>query len=153
MTSLPLVQFVRPVMIAAVLVGTGVLAACGPAERAGADAEGLALRVVIPDTSIRQPDVPCSGARAFRFAHPGAPYAVHNPDGRQVATGELPEGVATEAFTFDMGDARQPTVCVMMLDVAGVDSLDEHVLVIGDRRPLPIRPNPNLDDMPEVVLR
>jgi hypothetical protein len=65
----------------------------------------------------------------------------------------LPEGVAEQAFTFDMGDARQPTVCIMMLTLAGVDSVENHTLVIGDRQPLPIRPNRNLDDVPEVVLR
>lgn len=135
------------------LVAAGMLAGCGAEEPPDGARQGAALRLVIPDTSIRQPDVPCSGARAFRFAHPGAPYSVHDPDGHEVASGELPEGVAEQAFTFDMGDAQQPTVCVMTLDVAGVASLDEHSIVIGARRPVPIRPNPNLDNVPEVVLR
>lgn len=153
MTSLTRVHRARTSRLAAAFVTAVALTACGADGDAGDDAGGVALRLVIPDTNIRQPDVPCSGAQAFRFAHPGAPYTVHDPDGRSVASGELPEGVAVKAFTFDMGDERQPTVCVMTLEITGVESLDEHTLVIGDRRPVPIRPNPNLDDVPEAVLR
>jgi hypothetical protein len=128
------------------------LSACGSDADAEAEA-GVGLRLVIPDTNIREPDVPCSGARAFRFAHPQAPFAVEDESGTVVATGELPEGRAEKAFNIDLGDQRQPTVCVMTLDVPDVESLDGHSLVIADRSPIPIGSNPSLDDVPEVVLR
>jgi hypothetical protein len=41
----------------------------------------------------------------------------------------------------------------MMVEVPGVGTLDGHSLVIDDRSPLPITPNPSLDGVPEVVLR
>lgn len=141
-------------LVTATVAAAGLLVAgCAAEPATGVATDGLAVRLVIPDANIRQPDVPCSGARAFRFAHPGAPYSIEDPDGREVAAGELPEGLAEQAFTFDMGDARQPTVCVMTLPIPDVESVDGHALVIADRRPVPIRPNPNLDDVPEVVLR
>lgn len=143
-------------LVGAAVAAAALLGGCGgSADDAAAGPAGGALevRLVIPDVNIRQPDVPCSGARAFRFAHPGASFTVEDPGGHEVATGELPEGRSVQAFTFDMGDARQPTVCVMMLEVHGVDGLDGHALVIGDRRPVPIVPNRSLDDIPEVVLR
>jgi hypothetical protein len=129
-----------------------LLGGCGDDAEPAVDT-GLMLRLVIPDANIREPDVPCSGARAFRFAHPEAAYAIEDPSGQQVAAGTLPDGRAEKAFNIDLGEDRQPTVCVMMVDVQGVESLDGHALAIGDRTPVPIEPNRNLDDIPEVVLR
>lgn len=145
--------------IAAVAVAViGLLAGCGgqaaPAAADGtAAAGGVGLRLVIPDANIREPDSPCSGARGFRFAHPQAPYSVQDATGREVASGVLPEGTAEEASTIDFGEARQPTVCVMVVEVPGIEALDGHSLVIDGRSPVPIRPNSSLDGMPEVVLR
>lgn len=122
-------------------------------EAAGASPEPSAtIRLVIPDGNIRQPDVSCTGARPFRFAHPQAPYVVENPAGEPVASGELPQGRAEPAWSMDMGDERQPTACVMMIDISGLESVDGHALVIGDQEPEPVLPNPNLDGIPEVVL-
>lgn len=137
------------------LVGVAaLLAVTGCADSAEtSDEEGLTLRLVIPDANIREPDVPCSGASGYRYAHPDAPFTIEDADGHDVASGTLPEGMAEKAFNIDLGDDRQPTVCVMRVDVQGVDTLDDHYLVIDDRSPVPIRPNPSLDDMPEVVLR
>jgi hypothetical protein len=128
------------------------LAGCEGSSQASDDA-GLTLRLVIPDSNIREPDVPCSGASGFRFAHPEAPFTIEDAGGEAVATGTLPEGKAEKAFNIDLGDERQPTVCVMMVDVRGVETLDDHFFVIDDRSPLPINPNPSLDGIPEVVLR
>lgn len=138
--------------LTALTLASAALPGCA-GEQSSAAAGGLGLRVVLPDTNIREPDVPCSGARAFRFAHPGAAFRIQDADGHDVATGELPEGVAEPAFTFDMGDARQPTVCVMTLTIDGVASLDGHWLVIGERRPVAIAPNASLDDVPEAILQ
>jgi hypothetical protein len=141
---------------AAVASGVAVLIACSgndEADPVAAATGGVALRLVIPDATMRELEVPCSGARAFRFAHPQAPYTIEDPDGQAVAEGALPEGRAEKAFNVDLGDGRQPTVCVMSLEVAGVDSLDGHSLVIGERAPLPISRNRNLGDIAEVVLQ
>jgi hypothetical protein len=136
------------VAVAAVLP----LAGCADSSQASDDA-GVTLRLVIPDSNIREPDVPCSGASGFRFAHPEAPFTIEDADGDEVASGTLPEGKAEKAFNIDLGDERQPTVCVMMVEVQGVETIDDHLFVIDDRSPVPINPNPSLDGMPEVVLR
>ena len=136
----------------ALLAAAAVLLS-GCADASEADEAGLTLRLVIPDAKIRVPGVPCSGASGFRFAHPETPFTIQNADGEEVASGELPEGVAEKAFNIDLGEERQPTVCVMMLNIPGVDTLDDHSLVIEDRSPVPIVPNPDLDGMPEVTLR
>lgn len=136
------------VAVAALLAVTG----CADSSEAS-DEEGLTLRLVIPDANIREPDVPCSGASGFRYAHPEARFAIQDADGEDVAFGALPEGTAEKAFNIDLGDERQPTVCVMMLDIPDVETLDDHYLVIDERSPVPIRSNPSLDDIPEVVLR
>lgn len=136
------------VAVAALLAVTGCADSSTPSDQ-----EGLTLRLVIPDANIREPDVPCSGASGFRYAHPEAPFTIEGGDGQEVASGTLPEGTAEKAFNIDLGDDRQPTVCVMMLNVRGVETLDDHFLVIGDRLPAPIKPNPSLDGIAEVVLR
>jgi hypothetical protein len=143
------------VLAAAAGVAAVLLAGCAGGEDAAADSatSGLRLRLVIPDGNLREPDVPCAGARGFRFAHAHALYVIEDPDGRQVASGTLPEGTAEKAFNVDLGEGRQPTVCVMMLDVSDVESLNGHALVIDDRAPVPITLNRSLGDIPEVVLQ
>lgn len=139
---------------AGVMVAVLLAAGCSGGGDATADAEtdALSLRLVIPDGNIREPDVPCSGASGYRYAHPGEAYTIRDAEGREVASGTLPEGRAEKAFTLELGDRRQPTVCVMMVEVRGVESLDGHVLVIGDRSPVPIMLNRNLGNVPEAVL-
>jgi hypothetical protein len=145
----PIVRRCGVLLVAAAAL---VLSGCADTSEALDEAD-LTLRLVIPDAKIRVPGVPCSGASGFRFAHPEAPFAIQDADGREVASGTLPEGSAEKAFNIDLGGERQPTVCVMMVDLQDVDKLDDRYLVIDDRSPLPIRPNSSLDDIPEVVLR
>lgn len=130
------------------------LTACsGEPGEAAADEPSVTVRLVIPDGNIREPGATCGGASAFRFAHPDAEYTLLDPSGATVSTGTLPQGVAEKAFTIDLGDdQRQPTTCVMSVEVVGVSSVEDHSLVIADHSPVPIRPNPNLDDIPEAVL-
>jgi hypothetical protein len=119
----------------------------------GADGDaGVTIRLVIPDGNIRKPNVPCEGAGAYRFAHPAAPFVIQDAAGEPVASGALPQGVAEPAWNIDLGDRRQPTVCVMLIDVAELDTVDGLSLVIDGRQPKPITLNRNLDDAPEVVL-
>jgi hypothetical protein len=129
------------------------LSGCSGAGSEAASESGLTVRLVIPDGNIRPPDVPCTGAGGFRYAHPEASYVVENAAGRAVASGSLPQGTSEKAWNVDLGGRRQPTVCVMMLEVTGVESVDHYTLSIDGRPPKPIRPNRNLDDIPEVVLR
>lgn len=143
----------RKVMVAALCVVGLAACADGPGDSASVDESSVTIRLVIPDGHIREPGVTCSGASAFRFAHPEAEFTVQNSSGTAVFTGTLPQGVAEKAFTIDLGDGqRQPTACVMNVEVAGVDSVDGHSVVIADHSPVPIKPNPTLDDIPEAVL-
>lgn len=131
------------------------LAACAgdTGDHEPADEPSVTVRLVIPDGNIRVPGASCSGASAFRFAHPEAEFTVQDTSGTTVSSGRLPQGVAEKAFTIDLGDdQRQPTTCVMSLEVTGVSSVDGHSLVVGDHSPVPIKPNPSLDDQPEAVL-
>lgn len=139
----------------ALVLSVVALTACAdePGEPAEADEPSVTVRLVIPDGNIREPGVSCSGASAFRFAHPEAEFTVQDSSGTTVFTGTLPPGAAEKAFTIDLGDdQRQPTVCVMSVEVVGVNSVDDHSLVIADHSPVPIEPNPTLDGIPEAVL-
>ena len=138
-------------MLAAGLCLTGLLAACSGVAGTGTG-DTQALRLVVPDANIREPSDPCSGARAFRYAHPEAAYEVV-ADGDVLAAGALPEGQAEKAFSIDLGSERQPTVCVMSLEVPASVDLAGAELMIGDHGPVPIKPNPTFDDAPEAVLR
>jgi hypothetical protein len=127
----------------------------GCASSAGSDTPetSVTVRLVIPDGSLRPPDVPCTWAGAFRYAHPEASYVVEDAHGRDVASGSLPQGTSEKAWNLDLGDRRQPTTCVMMLEVAGVDSVEDATLSIDGRPPKPIRPDGSRDGIPEVVLK
>lgn len=139
----------RGVVLAACLGVAGLPAAC---SGTAASSETQAVRLVVPDANIREPSDPCSGARAFRYAHPEAAYEVV-ADGDVLAAGALPEGQAEKAFSIDLGSDRQPTVCVMSLEIPASVDLAGAELMIGDHGPVPIEPNPALDDVPEAVLR
>ena len=145
---------VRDGAVLAAILGAATLAGCAgtPDGEAAASPSGTELRLVIPDMNIREAGAPCSGAGGYRFARPQAPYLIQDADGREIASGTLPEGTAEQAFTEDLGVDREPTVCVMMIEVPGLDSLDGHSMVVDDYLPVEIVPNRNLDDIPEVVL-
>ncbi|MFD7309080.1 hypothetical protein [Promicromonospora sp. NPDC059942] len=141
-------QWLRAAAVGVCLVG--VVAGCSGG--AGGGGETQAVRLVVPDANIREPADPCSGARAFRYAHPEAPYELV-ADGDVLAAGALPEGRAEKAFSIDLGTARQPTVCVMSIEVPASVDLADAELTIDGHGPVPIEPNPALDDAPEAVLR
>lgn len=139
--------------VVSVAVVAVALGGCAAPESDSPEGSGVTVRLVIPDGNIRPRDVPCTGAGGFRYAHPEAPYVIENAAGETVASGSLPQGTSEPAWSLDLGDRQQPTVCVMMLKVAGVESVEQATLSIDGRPPKPIRPNRNLDDIPEVVLR
>jgi hypothetical protein len=141
----------RMVGLGALAMAFAMLGGCSDAQP-GAASPGLTVRLVIPDGNIRPPDVPCTGAGGFRYAHPEAPYVIENAAGRVVASGSLPQGTSEPAWNIDLGDRRQPTICVMMLEVPGLTSIDRYRLAIDGRPAKPIRPNRNLDNIPEVML-
>lgn len=143
----------RRAVLGALAVALAASVGCSGAESAAPPEPGVTVRLVIPDGNLRPPDVPCAGAGGFRYAHPEAPYAIESPAGKVVASGDLPQGTAEQAWNVDLGDRPQPTVCVMTLEVSGLDSVAGHTLAIDGHRPNPIRPNRTLDDIPEVVLR
>ncbi|NED94404.1 hypothetical protein G1H11_03660 [Phytoactinopolyspora alkaliphila] len=119
---------------------------------AAGDEATVTVRLVIPDGHIREPEASCSGAGAYRFAHPEASFAIEDGTGARRATGTLPHGTAEKAAMVEAGESRQPTVCVMMIEVPGLETVDGHVFILSDRRPVPILANPDLDGPAEVVL-
>ena len=126
---------------APLLTGLLLLSGCSTSDANSGPKEpgSVVIRLVIADGNIREPDVSCEGAGAYRFAHPEAPFEIQDASGQLVSSGSLPQGVAEPAWTLDLGDRRQPTVCVMMLEVPGVDSVADHSLVIDGRPPKAIK--------------
>lgn len=125
------------------MIALGVLAGgCSGAAAGGPDDDGGTVRLVIPDGNLRMPGDPCNGAGAFRFAHAEAGYAIENPDGAVVSSGELPGGTAEKMMDVDFREGlRQPTVCVMTFDVTGWAGEDGHLLIIDEQDGLPIQPS------------
>jgi hypothetical protein len=93
------------VLVAAV----ALLAGCGGGGAARGPAPNLAVEA--PDTVLRELGEPCSGGEPFLYAHATAPWKVTDASGNVVASGELPEGRAVEAFNHDPGVPRVPTFC------------------------------------------
>jgi hypothetical protein len=136
------------------LIGGCVDGGAGDRNEIGvaASAAELTVRLVIPDGNIREAGASCAGAGAYRFAHPEAPFVVEDDAGVPLSSGTLPHGTAEKAFMLEAGVSRQPTICVMMLEVPGLETVDGHALVIDERSPVPIKVNAELGDQPEVVL-
>jgi hypothetical protein len=101
-----------------VLAAAALLGGCGGGASAG-PAPNLAVEA--PDAVLRELGEPCSGGSPFLYAHATAPWKVVDASGKVVASGELPEGKAVEAFNHDPGVPRVPTYCrfEFHVDVAG----------------------------------
>jgi hypothetical protein len=111
-----------------------------PDEPAGSG-DTTILRVVIPDNNIREEGAACAGARPFQALRPGAPWSLSD-DGEVVATGELPSGEAHDAEPdVDWGRERIPTLCVMDLEVGGLDERGAYELQLPARSARPVDPS------------
>lgn len=140
--------------VGAVAIAIG-LPACsaGDPEATGESGTSVTVRLVIADEMIREPGVSCQGAGGYRYAHPGASFVVEDDGGQPVAQGVLPGGTAERIWNIELGEVpREPTNCVMMLEIPELDEVDGLSLVIGDRPPRPIRTGAGTGEVPEVVL-
>ena len=112
-----------------------VLAGCASAD------PGVTVQVRVLDGNLRQLGEPCNGAGPFQYAHADAGYVIEDDAGTEVFRGELPNGTAAKIMDVDFRDGlRQPTMCVMTLQVNGMTKPDGHELVIGHREGVPIEP-------------
>ncbi|WP_116947437.1 hypothetical protein [Jiangella endophytica] len=134
-----------------------VLAGCsGSSDEAsgasGADEAGV-VRVLIPDGNLRRLGEPCNGAGAFRSVHAEATFTVEDGDGVEVARGELPGGTAEQMMDVSFREGmRQPTMCVMNVDVEGLTSSDGFEFVVGDGFTAPIEPSDDTELIGEVLI-
>ncbi|WP_146605237.1 hypothetical protein [Jiangella anatolica] len=103
------------------------------------DADAGVVRVLIPDGNLRRLGEPCNGAGAFRSIHAEATFTVEDGDGVEVARGELPGGTAEKMMDVSFREGmRQPTMCVMEVQVEGLTSPDGYEFVVGDGFAAPI---------------
>jgi hypothetical protein len=118
-------------VIAAAAVALG---GCGGGGASTGPAPNLAVEA--PDAVLRKLGEPCSGGSPFLYAHATAPWKVLDASGKAVASGELPEGRAVEAFNHDPGVPRVPTYCrfEFHVDVAGGG---RYSLALPEGAPLP----------------
>jgi hypothetical protein len=122
----------RAVAAAAVLV---VVAGCG-----GGGAPKVQLRVIVPDSQLRERDEPCAGAEPFGYVHAQAPFHVLDARGATVYSGTLPEGRAIPAFNQAAAGAdRAPTFCQLIVPL-DVDAAGAYRFVLSQGSPLPFRP-------------
>lgn len=130
----------RVVALALAVALAAVLGGCGDA--AGGSAY---IRLVVADGSVRAEGAECAGTGPFRRYHRGTAYAVEDRDGRVLAEGELPAGVAENAAPgVGWKTERMPTFCVMELRVTGLpdeaasEEAAAYRLRVGDGDPLPL---------------
>jgi hypothetical protein len=154
------VRIVRGRAALAVAVGVVmpvVLAGCSGSDSDGASASGSddvgVVRVLIPDGNLRRLGEPCNGAGAFRSVHAEASFTVQDGDGVEVARGELPSGTAEKMMDVSFREGmRQPTMCVMDVDVEGLTSADGQTFVVGDGFEVTIEPSDDAGLIGEVLI-
>lgn len=135
-----------------VLLG-GCSGSSDDAEASGSGSETGVVRVLIPDGNLRRLGEPCNGAGAFRSVHAEAAFTVEDGDGVEVARGELPGGTAEKMMDVSFREGmRQPTMCVMDVDVEGLTSADGYEFVVGDGFTAPIEPSEDAELIGEVLI-
>ncbi|WP_160312790.1 hypothetical protein [Jiangella alkaliphila] len=144
----------RGVVLAVVL--PMLLAGCAGSSNdggAGSGGDVGVVRVLIPDGNLRRLGEPCNGAGAFRSVHAEATFTVEDGDGVEVARGELPGGTAEQMMDVSFREGmRQPTMCVMDVDVEGLTSPDGYEFVVGDGFTAPIEPSDDTELIGEVLI-
>ncbi|WP_162605708.1 hypothetical protein [Jiangella aurantiaca] len=133
-----------------------LLAGCGGSSddsSSGGSEESGVVRVLIPDGNLRRLGEPCNGAGAFRSIHAEAAFTIEDGDGVEVARGELPNGTAEKMMDVSFREGmRQPTMCVMEVEVEGLTSVDGQRFVVGDGFAVPIEPSEDAGLIGEVLI-
>lgn len=90
---------------ACVVLLVWLAAACGGSGRQ------YAITLEVQDGWIRSPGAECAGSIPYLFVHRTGPFRIEDRVGEVVASGELPGGIAVEAFHEDLEVPRVPTFC------------------------------------------
>lgn len=86
------------------------------ATACGTSGRQYAITLEVQDGWIRSPGAECAGSIPFLFVHRTGTYRVEDRAGEVVASGELPDGIAVEAFNEDLEVPRVPTFCRFRLE-------------------------------------
>lgn len=133
-------------------LAVAVVAGCSDAGETGSDS-GPVVRVLIADGNLRSLGEPCNGAGAFRSVHAEAGFVIENADGVEVAHGVLPGGTAEKLMDVDFREGmRQPTICVMEVEVDGLTTAEGHQFVVGDGFSAPIETTDDAGILGEVLV-
>ncbi|WP_326559778.1 hypothetical protein [Micromonospora sp. NBC_01796] len=133
-----------PLLLGALLAGTGLTACSDEPEAASA----TTVRVLVRDINIREEGVDCAGTGPYLFIHNKAPYRVVDGDGKTLTEGKLPSGTSVRTFQEDLEVARIPTYCEFAIPVT-VPERDRYRLVVDDRAPIDL--TANNDEGPALV--
>jgi hypothetical protein len=83
---------------------------------------------------VREPGAECAGSIPFLYVHRTGPYRVESGD-EVVADGELPGGVAVEAYNEDLEVPRVPTFCRFRIE-ASLPEPGPYRLILEEGSPL-----------------
>src|SRR5919108_996620 len=86
------------------------------ATACGVSGRQYAITLEVQDGWIRSPGAECAGSIPFLFVHPTGPFRVEDRAGNVLASGELPDGIAVEAYNEDLEVPRVPTFCRFRLE-------------------------------------
>ncbi|PZG17270.1 hypothetical protein C1I95_15850 [Micromonospora craterilacus] len=139
------------VVALSVTLGSGC---SGNADPPAAPAKTQVVRLTIPDWSLRPAGTSCAGAGPYRFAHAEAPFVIQDDEGREIARGTLPSGTSEKAMDVDFNSnvRREPTLCVMRLEVEAEEQVEGHLLVLDGRPGVPIKKSETAEFAGEVVV-
>ena len=138
-----------------VALGATLTSGCtGTADPPAASPKTQVVRLTIPDWSLRPAGTSCAGAGPYRFAHAEAPFVIHDDDGREIARGALPSGTSEKAMDVDFNSnvRREPTLCVMRVEIEAAEQVEGHLMVLDGRPGLPIEKSETAEFAGEVVV-
>lgn len=142
-------------LLGVVALGATLASGCtGDSEPPAEPTKTQLVRLTIPDWSLRPPGTSCAGAGPYRFAHAEAPYVIQDGYGREVARGALPSGISEKAvgIEFNSNVRREPTLCVMLLEVEAAEQVEGHLLVLDGRPGVPIKRSETAEVAGEVMV-
>jgi hypothetical protein len=105
------------------------------ATACGGSGSQYTITLEVQDAWIRLPGAECAGSIPYLFVHRTGPFQIVDRAGEVVASGELPGGVAVEAFHEDLEVPRVPTFCRFRID-AELPGPGDYRLVLERGSPL-----------------
>jgi hypothetical protein len=105
------------------------------ATACGGSGRQYAITLEVQDGWIRSPGAQCAGSIPYLFVHRTGTFRIEDRAGEVVASGELPDGIAVEAFHEDLEVPRVPTFCRFHI-AAELPGPDAYRLVLEKGSPL-----------------